>query len=538
MPQEKYTPTDRFEELVNIDLDSVFDVLDILCDNLLPDLETCMVYLARILQDKSANDNPRTMEILSRLLRKAVALGPLNHAGLDLAARLSNDPSMAERASKLSRFMDAPSIMDMRRVMSTLSARQRKQAHLEDILKRTPGHIVAAAQRLTLDLYDAKPPGDWIDSLVVPKFAANQWNERLFLHYTDLSLVKEALELWPAIAATGNISEIHLNRAAEMFIKSGDTERAAALYRNSLSIDPTQGPVRHRLAEIENPTRPDTALVNERDVTICLYSWNKAADLERTLASLATTDIGRARIRVLLNGCSDNSAEVTEAARKLFPNNDFDTVSLAVNVGAPAARNWLGALPEVRASEFVAYIDDDVELPADWLAHYLTIMDANPKTSAVGCKVVFGENPQMIQYLYRAFSLAVPGMIKLTDPNQIAQFDYGQYDYIRTTDTVMGCCHLLRMAHMKDGPQFDLRYSPSQVDDIAHDLKIRVDGGVVQYCGLVKCIHHQNTGGGFMRKLTEAQLGQVLGNDTKFYYFFKQYMRRIQEIMMETKADR
>ncbi len=291
-----------------------------------------------------------------------------------------------------------------------------------------------------------------------------------------------------------------------------------------------------KLHDLFNPPRPgdpaDTA-----DTAILVYSWNKAADLERTLFSLAKTDIGTAKIRVLLNGCEDNSEAVVEAARKHFPNNDFDVIKLLVNVGAPAARNWLGSLPEVRSSEFVAYIDDDVELPSDWLAHFLTIMENHPKTAVVGCKIVFGSNPKMIQYLYRTFSVAKPDIIKLTNQNQIAQYDHGQFNYVRTTDNVMGCCHLLRMAHMPDGPQFDLRYSPSQLDDVAHDISLRVKGHEIRYCGLVTCIHHQNTGGGFKRKITNAQLGQVLGNDMKFFYFFKNELERIQELMKENRDD-
>ncbi len=195
-------------------------------------------------------------------------------------------------------------------------------------------------------------------------------------------------------------------------------------------------------------------------VVICLYSWNKADDLSRTLTSLAKTDIGTAKIRILLNGCTDHSAEAVEQARSLFPDNDFGVIALPTNIGAPAARNWLGSLPEVRACEFAAYIDDDVELPTDWLARFLSVMEDHPDTTAVGCKVVFGSNPKMIQYLHRTFSLAEPGIIKLTVPNLVAQYDRGQYDFIRETDTVMGCCHLLRMAHMPEGPQFDIRYSP------------------------------------------------------------------------------
>ena len=87
--------------------------------------------------------------------------------------------------------------------------------------------------------------------------------------------------------------------------------------------------------------------------------------------------------------------------------------------------------------------------------------------------------------------------------------------------------------HLPDGPRFDLRYSPSQVDDIAHDLELRLAGGEVRYCGLVRCVHHQNTGGGFKRRMTPAQLGQVLGNDMKFFYSFSERLDGLRAMLAE-----
>ena len=41
--------------------------------------------------------------------------------------------------------------------------------------------------------------------------------------------------------------------------------------------------------------------------------------------------------------------------------------SAASVAAAPAARNWLMHLPEVREACWAAYIDDDIHLPPDWL---------------------------------------------------------------------------------------------------------------------------------------------------------------------------
>lgn len=533
MTNETYTPTDRFEELDRIDLDGVFDVLGIYCDNLLPDLEACLVFLSRILRDPNAAKHPETREWLSHLVRKAAALGPFHLQGLDLAHRLTGDAAIGTRLERLLQFSIDPKLLDLRSVMNDPDTLARKRRKLLEALDRMRGHVIAGSQLLQLDYYQGIEHGDWLERLTVPKFCHDAWEQRLFLHLAGLGATDEALALWGKLSEQPQC-EVQLNLAAELYAQAGDTGRALDCYRQSLVLDPNQGPVKRRMTELESPAAPDFSLPQQRDVCICLYTWNKADDMEKTLVSLSKTHIGRARIRLLLNGCTDRSAEVAEAARDLFPDNDFDVISLRVNVGAPAARNWLGALPEVRQSEFVAYLDDDVELPKDWLAHFLTVMSRFPDTSAVGCKVVFGSEPRMIQYLYRSVMLARPDIIKLTDACQIAQMDCGQYDFIRKTDHVMGCCHLLRMAHMPDGPQFDLRYAPTQVDDVAHDLELRLRGGEVRYCGLVRCIHHQNTGGGFKRRMTPAQIGQVQGNDMKFFHYFGQRLDDIQKLMKKS----
>ena len=530
MNREPYIPTDRFEELDRVDLDTVFSILDVYCRTLLLDMEACMVYLSRILRDEGFGSHPLTAAWVPRLVRKAAAFGPLDPQPLGLAHRLTGDPALAERLHRLSLYDMDSGLCDMRSTINKPDTLERKRVRFLRLLEEKPGHIPAASMLLLLDFYQGIERGDWLGTLAVPKFFREAWNQRLFLHLAGLGAAKDALALWEELQHLPHC-EVQLNLAAEMYAKLGDTGAALDCYRRSLEIDPSQYPVTLRMAELEHPFVPDDSLTGKKDVSICLYSWNKADDLEMTLHGLARTNIGRARIRILLNGCTDRSREVVESARALFPDNDYGWEAAPVNVGAPAARNWLGAMPEVRASEFVAYLDDDVELPADWLECYLTIMERHPETTVTGCKVVYSYEPRRIQYLHRRFTLARPGMIKLTDPNQVTQMDCGHYDYICETDTVMGCCHLLRMAHMPDGPRFDLRYSPSQVDDIVHDLELRLAGGVVRYCGLVRCIHHQNTGALFANTFSAAKLGQVIGNDTKFYYYFESKIDNIQNII-------
>jgi len=91
---------------------------------------------------------------------------------------------------------------------------------------------------------------------------------------------------------------------------------------------------------------------------------------------------------------------------------------------------------------------------------------------------------------------------------------------------VMGCCHLLSRSCLEALPEFDLRFSPTQMDDIAHDIDVRLAGFEVWYCGQVSCVHHQKTGGEVW-SLEAKKRGNVLGNDVKFFY---KYCDRIDEL--------
>ena len=124
-------------------------------------------------------------------------------------------------------------------------------------------------------------------------------------------------------------------------------------------------------------------------VLIMLYTWNKAADLDATLASLFASDLAaagpgadaaRARVMVLDNGSTDETPRVLDRWRN---SHGLLRVDLPVNIGAPAARNWLAATPEARAAETLVFLDDDVDLPADWLGRLGAALAAMKKVEII-----------------------------------------------------------------------------------------------------------------------------------------------------------
>ncbi len=84
---------------------------------------------------------------------KAVALGPFHNQALDLAHRLTGDPTIDARMERLRYFDLDPQLLDQRSVMNDPAIMRRKRMLLLETLERMPGHIVAASQLLQLDYY-------------------------------------------------------------------------------------------------------------------------------------------------------------------------------------------------------------------------------------------------------------------------------------------------------------------------------------------------------------------------------------------------
>lgn len=255
--------------------------------------------------------------------------------------------------------------------------------------------------------------------------------------------------------------------------------------------------------------------------TILVYSWNKAELTRQTLESLARTDFGRARILALDNGSTDGTGDVMRACAGLFPAGAMRVIGLPVNVGAPAARNWLLAQPEVQESEFAVFLDDDVLLPPRWLGRLLGEAMSRPQAGAAGCRIVSATPPPCLQSAdYQLFAptgrdgtvRGLPEHVNVFD-NCAGALDFGLFSYARPAAHVSGCCHALRTSVLRELGGFDIRFSPTQFDDLDRDLRSAVAGRPAVYAGDVAIAHVQHSS--LAKAKGPAAMGQVFGNKVK-----------------------
>lgn len=319
---------------------------------------------------------------------------------------------------------------------------------------------------------------------------------------------------WAALP--GPDTYLRLNLKAEMALARGDRAQAMLYWKKSLEIEHGQPALNYRFWELEQAAAGRAeASVDRKKVHVAFYTFNKLEETLRTLESLLRSDIGPARVTLLNNGSTafsprDLEQGVTDVARGRAVN----LIHLPVNIGAPAARNWLWHLPEMNEADYVAFLDDDVLLPRNWLSCFIEDLERFPRAVVAGPKVLNPGSLPTIQYVYRFFQEVGDHKILFT-PTAPLPMNFEHYSYRRPCLSVMGCCHLFDRSRAKALaiPDFDVRFSPSQVDDLEHDIQIWNKGGQVVYDGRVAVVHLQDAG----RQATQsrASWGHVWGNHMK-----------------------
>ena len=296
----------------------------------------------------------------------------------------------------------------------------------------------------------------------------------------------------------------------------GDRQGALALYRGCLDQAPWQSSAALLAADLLL-SRDQALAPLPGSLAVLLYSWNKAAELDETLAALWASDLGQARVLVLDNGSTDATSQVLDAWQARAGGR-LTRLDLPVNVGAAAARNWLTARPEVRQADFALYLDDDALVPPDWLHRLGAAVAARPDAAVWGCKVVDAAGPQRIQsadlhpVLPEPLDPSRPDDFRFSDLH-IQTLDMGQFAYVRPCVSVTGCCHLFRSETLAQSGGFALHLSPSQYDDVEHDLRLARAGGLAVYQGHLGVRHKKRTGAA--SRQSAAELGNALGNKFK-----------------------
>jgi hypothetical protein len=112
-------------------------------------------------------------------------------------------------------------------------------------------------------------------------------------------------------------------------------------------------------------------------------------------------------------------------------------------------------------------------------------------------------------------------------------FDFGEFTFMRPCVTAIGCCHLLTRTAMDEGGAFDIRFSPSQSDDVDHDMRACLAGRMPIYNGHLRVLHKRSTG--YHKTSNRRGWASAVGNWYKLQASYsEEEARRICELDQKT----
>lgn len=357
---------------------------------------------------------------------------------------------------------------------------------------------------------------DWLSELLPPLQATLPASLYAALQAENAFILDDlhaAAELFGQAHATAPC-DLWLERRAEALVRLGQDDEALSLWNAVLERRPWHVSLwqrRHSL--IHGLHRPGN--LPDGPGVILLYTWNGGRKIDLTLEALAASTLpaftGTAQILLADNGSDDGQTPQILASWAEKLGSRLRLITLPCNIGAPAARNWLLAQSETRAADWIVYLDDDLLVPQDWLGHFGTAMAAAPEHTVYGCQIMRHNSPLLIQsvdmhQLPPATSQG-PAWLPESPVHLQASYhgegqpDYGQFAYTRPCLHVSGCCHLFRRRGMDAVGGFDLRFSPTQVDDFEHDVRLAMKNDMACYHGHLRVQHMQATGTSTTRNL-------------------------------------
>ena len=127
-------------------------------------------------------------------------------------------------------------------------------------------------------------------------------------------------------------------------------------------------------------------------VSIVVPSYNRKNDLLECLQSIKKNRYSNLEVIVALNGCIDGSES---AVRKFFP--QFKVISAKKGLGSAKATNF-GIKNVSKNSDYLFLLDDDTVLEKNAISELVKAIDDKSEYGAATAKVLYFENPKMVQW--------------------------------------------------------------------------------------------------------------------------------------------
>ncbi len=211
---------------------------------------------------------------------------------------------------------------------------------------------------------------------------------------------------------------------------------------------------------------------NNACIDIMIVTMNNVEQLKSTIEKIMDSSYKKIKIYIYNNGSSDgtfNYLNSISAKNKGL----FNIVNSPVNIGLPAALNWLFTISK---SPVVVRMDDDVEVSNNCFEELIKLFHLFPYAGIVSPKIIIEEDQN--------FSLHYAGVYGF--PTNIS---IDEYKFIAKTKIAGGPFLMYKRAAVEKAGLWDLEFSPTQVEDIDHAFRVYKAGYDIIYNGKIKVIH-------------------------------------------------
>jgi GT2 family glycosyltransferase len=212
-------------------------------------------------------------------------------------------------------------------------------------------------------------------------------------------------------------------------------------------------------------------------VSVVIPNWNGAELLPAALDSLAAQTHQPLETIVVDNGSSDRSVELIRAR---WPS--VKVIELPVNRGFGGGVN---AGIEIARGEWVALVNNDVELAPDWLAEVLAAAERHPQAAAVAGKLLDFTQRMLIEECGTEWIWS--GAVRHRGEGER---DRGQYDREAEVFSVCAAAALYRRDVLARIGPFDARYF-AYFEDVDWCFRARLAGYVSLFTPAARAYHRR-----------------------------------------------
>ena len=231
-------------------------------------------------------------------------------------------------------------------------------------------------------------------------------------------------------------------------------------------------------------------------VVVVIPTWNGRELLAGALATLGAQDFGDFRVVVVDNGSDDGTADWLSASHP-----DVEVVGLPRNVGfAPAVNAGIAA---ARDAEYVALLNNDMEVAPRWLGELVAALDAHPDAGSATSKLLIASSPELLD---GAGDLVT--WYAATWRRGHGEADRGQYDTPGEIASACAGAALYRRAALDDVGGFEESFF-AYLEDTDWGLRAQLRGWACRWVPSSVAVH---LGGATSRRMGDLETRLVTRN--------------------------